>query len=505
MMRRKSVWVRIAVLVLAVAHASLCCAEASPETSENVDGSGEAFAESCVYLRVANYPYDQSRPWKRLDLERRSAYGCAVSEYEVITTTQDLKDVTHVEARQKGGSDFIPAQVKVIDYESDLCLISLDAERMIKPLEPVTFSEEYREGAQVEFHWLAGEGSLIHGRGYIDIVRAQKSQLSYAAFLTYMVSNTSMGADSGRLFCMDGKPIGLGSWYDKSSGRAGLVPASVINQFLADVADGEYTGFPALGFKAEGLLDPTVRRHLKIPDAIHSGCYVTEVHSIGTGSEELRPGDVILAIEGETIDAYGRFDHRLFRRISLSHLITSRTVGDVITFDVWRDGSQQQVEVAATNFLASDMPVPYYEYGRRPEYVVLGGCVFQKLTRQYLTQWGSDWAGKVSSHLYRYYHNSSFAPSPDRRDIVLLSRVLPADINLGYQDLSQLVVSHVNGRKITRMRDLVEALEPGSLNRYHVISFENDNPTLVILREGLAQADAAIAASYGVTELSYVE
>ena len=92
----------------------------------------------------------------------------------------------------------------------------------------------------------------------------------------------------------------------------------------------------------------------------------------------------------------------------------------------------------------------------------------------------------------------AFKPTAQRREIVILSYVLPAQINLGYNDLAQIVVSKFNGMPISRLSDIVRAqkLNPGA--KYDVVEFELDNPTVVIPRQQLPQADAMIATNYGI-------
>ena len=97
----------------------------------------------------------------------------------------------------------------------------------------------------------------------------------------------------------------------------------------------------------------------------------------------LKAGDVVLAIDGKEIDAYGKFLYPAYDRIMFHHLITSHKIGDDIVFDIWRDGAKQQLRVQAKNFDVGEMLVPFYEYGEQPEYVVTGGFVFQKLTRPF--------------------------------------------------------------------------------------------------------------------------
>jgi hypothetical protein len=229
-----------------------------------------------------------------------------------------------------------------------------------------------------------------------------------------------------------------------------------------------------------------------------NGVFVRDVYNIGTGSDSLKPNDVILAIDGKELDAYGKFLHPAYDRILFYHLITGHKIGDDILFDIWREGASQKLHVQAKNFDVDQMLVPYYEYGQQPKYVVSGGFVFQKLTRQYMTNWGKDWDGKVTPHLLHYLRDMAFKPTVQRKEIVILSYVLPAQINLGYTDLAQCVVSTYNGMPISRISDIVMAQKLNPDSKYDVVEFEMDKPTVVIPRQQLQQADTLISTNYGV-------
>jgi hypothetical protein len=268
-----------------------------------------------------------------------------------------------------------------------------------------------------------------------------------------------------------------------------------------------------VGFSTEELLDPATRAYRKMPETMKNGVHVTDVYNMGTGSPSISPGagdslkagDVILAIDGKDLDAYGRFLHPAYDRILFHHLITSHKIGDSIAFDIWREGGRHQLHIAAKNFDVGRMLVPYYEYGRQPEYVVTGGFVFQKLTRSYLANWGEEWTGRVTPHLLHYFRDMAFKPTVQRREIVILSYCLPAQINLGYTDLAQLVVSKFNGMPISRIGDIIMAQKLNPDSKYDVVEFELDNPTVVIPRYQLSQTDAAIATNYGIRKLVNVE
>ncbi len=485
--------------LLLVAHclsvAALIVIPATARASE--DRTREAMKESLVYLEVSSYGYDQLRPWRNTDVMQKGGVGCAVGGNEVITPAWNLTDASLVKARRLGQNEYIPATIKVIDYEIDLALVELEPNALKKPLKPLKFADKFQRGNKLNFYWLNSGGNLTTGQGYLDRAEVRRSLTSYASFLNYVVSNTSQGTSIGQVYCDGSTPVGIACWNDDTT-EAGLIPAVVINNFLSNAKEPNYAGVPAVGFAVDELLDPAMRAYLKMPPALEDGVLVTDVYNIGTGTELLKSNDVILAIDGKVIDAYGKYQDRTYDKLSFYHLIVSHKIGDEIAFDIWRDGARQQIKVPAKNFDVREMLVPYYEYGRQPEYVVTGGFVFQKLTRPYLANFGQDWAGRVTPHLFYYYRYMSFKPTVQRRDIVILSYCLPAPINIGYNDLAQRVVSLVNGMPISRIGDVIKAQRLNPDSEFDVVEFELDNPTVVIPRRQLPQADMLITTNYGI-------
>ena len=229
------------------------------------------------------------------------------------------------------------------------------------------------------------------------------------------------------------------------------------------------------------------------------------MHNLGTGCQELKSGDVILTIDGLELDAHGRYIDPKFGQIGFPHLISRRKIGESLQFEIWRDGKKETLAVKTQNFSAHEMLVPYYEFDRQPKYIVTAGFVLQRLTRPYLMKWGGDWQGKVDPHIYHYLRDKSYKPSEQRKEIVILSHVIPADINLGYHSLRQEVVKSVNGKTITCLQDVLEAQKLNPDSRYDVIEFEHSNPTVVIDRNQLAQANALISQRYGIEKLFNIQ
>ena len=106
----------------------------------------------------------------------------------------------------------------------------------------------------------------------------------------------------------------------------------------------------------------------------------------------------------------------------------------------------------------------------------------------------------LSDELIRYFEGEL----DERRDIVILSYVLPAEINIGYTGLGQRVVSKFNGMKIRSMADVVKAQKLNPESKCDIIEFEMDSPTIVISREQLAAANTFVSRNYGIEKLSNV-
>ncbi len=463
----------------------------------------EEMKESLVYLEISSYGYDQLRPWKNTDVEQKSGVGCATGAYHVITPAWNVTDAKLIRAKVSGQNDYIGVTIKTIDYEVDLALLELDAKMMKKPLRPLRFDDKFERGAKLNYYWLNPDAEITTGQGYMDRAELLRSAVSYSHLLNLIVTNTSQETGIGQVFCEGMRVLGISCW-SKGTNEAGLIPSVIIKSFLSRAKNINYPGVPVTGFATEALLDPAMRKYLKLPSNISNGVLVTKVYNIGTGSDLLKKNDVILEIEGEEIDAYGKFLHHTYDRIGYQYLISNQKIRDNINFDVWRDGSRQEIRLQAKNFDVGEMFVPFYEWGQQPEYVVIGGYVFQKLTRAYLTNWGKDWEGKVTPHLFHYYNDMAFKPTLQRREIVILSYVLPSQINLGYTDLSQVVVSKFNGMPISRIGDIIKAQKLNPDDKYDVVEFELDNPKLVIPRQQIQQANTIVSNNYGITKLVHI-
>jgi len=133
---------------------------------------------------------------------------------------------------------------------------------------------------------------------------------------------------------------------------------------------------------------------------------------------------------------------------------------------------------------------------QEPEYVIMGGLVFQPLTIPYLQSWGGDWNRKAPFRLAYATREDATAENPS---YIVLSVILPDPVNIGYQDARYMIIDKFNGQKVRTLQDLLAAKE-NPHDGYHLIEFkEGDSLQRLIL--DAAETDAAterVLKRYGI-------
>jgi hypothetical protein len=126
--------------------------------------------------------------------------------------------------------------------------------------------------------------------------------------------------------------------------------------------------------------------------------------------------------------------------------------------------------------------------------------VFQELNLSYLQAWGDEWQERAPRRLVVEYSLRSVreaGSAPER--VLVISRVLPDSVNLGYQDLGSTIVSRVNGRDVHTLDALREALRKPQRG-FHVIDLlpGGGRQRLVFSADEISDANRRIAERFDV-------
>ena len=318
------------------------------------------------------------------------------------------------------------------------------------------------------------------------------------------------GNSGGPVFDETGQVVGVASAHLRAASNVGyIIPSKIVANFLQMCRDemqvkieDRFSGLGALVVReeSESTLDPkhvpgipnlaiqgsqgleskALRRHLGLTELDLSGGVriVGHVDSItgqkrkdpeegdvkpnteekedteGTdNTEKLQGDDVLLGINGCDIGMDGTIqlsDTRPDERINYRSLVTCQRVGSKVKLDVLRKKQRKELEVVLdmSRFIVSQ----YDDYDALPLYCVVGGCVFSPLTLPLMQEKKS----KSPSNLSRFYKDQR--PIGSTEQILVLSKVLNDDVNVGYHGWKNLVLKSVNGYEPTNIQELVAIL-----------------------------------------------
>jgi len=310
---------------------------------------------------------------------------------------------------------------------------------------------------------------------------------------------TSADAGDSDVVVAAGQVVGLAT--SKSGETAAAIAAPVLRQFLASAGRASYPGFARAGIGWQELTNPALRQSLGLRPE-EGGVRLTRVLPHGPAADILEAGDVLLEIAGVPLDPSGQFEHPRYGRQSFGLILTDgRGPGDTLEVKILRGGERKTVALVLSRMPTDEDRVPAYVVGRGPDYAVLGGLVFQDLSGPYLSTWG-DFNRRAPPRLLIANERDGLLPTPERPRIVLLSSVLPDAVNLGYQDLRDLIVDRVNGRIVGKLEDVRQAFRQPQ-GGFHVIEFlPGQGPARIVLDAAEAEASAPrVRAAYGVPNL----
>ncbi|MEO6847328.1 MAG: PDZ domain-containing protein, partial [Chthoniobacterales bacterium] len=349
--------------------------------------------------------------------------------------------------------------------------------------QPIPLDLDVKLGDSVETLQVENNGSVVSTPGTISSVMVGTYPVEDVALLLFRITLPLQYRDNSFVLpaVRKGKLAGILMRYDIRAQFADLIPSPVIQHYLKALDKAPYQSFPRAEISFSGLRDPQLRKYLGITaDLANRGIYITNVIPNGPAAQAgIKAGDVLLAVNGQPLDADGNYNHPLYGLIPFSYLTSTEAfAGQKIPFTIFRKGKTQDISVQVAPRDIDKMISPPYSIDKAPPYYILGGLVFQELSKSYLHEWGKNWQREAPKKLV-YYDQYQQELAPDRGKIVILNQVLANEAAYGYNELNNLIVKSVNGKPIKSLRDLADAVNT-PVNGYHRIEFE-DEPSVIYL------------------------
>jgi len=482
-------------ICVALGFVRLSCAEPEPTPKDERTPKEEPAPpeQKCSVVRVnaTNQTFDFFRPWSKLAPFSRRGLGAVIDGGKILVTAELVTSSNYIELEKSDGGEKSVATVDVIDYEANLATLTAADPKFLQNLQPLKTTTDVKTGDTLSVLQMESNGTPVSTKALVTSVEVGRYAIEDSGYLMFRLSCPLQFRENSFMLPIvkNDKLAAILMRYDNRSQTVDAIASPVIEHFLSAAAQVPYKGFPRAGIGFSPTRDPQLRRYLKLQDS-DGGVYINQVDRNGPAAKSgIQEGDVLLAIDDKQVDPDGNYLHAIYGKLSITHLTTTEAYpGQKVVMTILRNGAREKISVELFRRSPGDYVVEPYSIGKAPKYYILGGLVFQELTRQYLREWGNNWLKDAPQRLV-YYDRFQSDLFPEKRKIVFLSQILPTRDTVGYEQISNLVVKKLNGREILDLDQFAEAATH-PVAGYHKIEFEDD-PHQIYLDAGRVEQDAA--------------
>src|SRR5437868_14309267 len=347
-----------------------------------------------VRVNVTGQAYDYFRPWQKQAPFSKRALGAVLSKGRVLVTADLVTNQNYVELERAESGEKTAANVQVIDYEANLALLEPTEKNFLDGIAPLDIAGDTVVGDRLAAWQLEQTGALVATEGLVTTIQMTKYPADVSQFLTYRISLPMQYRENSYTIPLvkNNKLAGLLLRYDPRSQLIDAIPAPIITHFLKEAEGEHYQGFPGVGFSFFPTRDPQLRKYSG-QTGKPGGVYITnDEPNMPAMKVGMQVGDIVLAVGKHEIDQNRNYVDPLYGKIDFTNLTSSHSyAGDVISFQIQREGKPMELKVTLEHRDAKDYVSPPYALDEAPKYLVLGGLIFQELSRQYLKEWGPNW------------------------------------------------------------------------------------------------------------------
>lgn len=469
--------------ILLILVAGMCLAQASP------------VAKSLVRIEATSQDPDYKAPWNPGEVGGGVGAGFIISGNRIMTNAHVVSNARFLTVSKEGDPKPRPARVLFIAHDCDLALLAVDDAGFFKGTAALDFGGiPAIESVVSVYGYPIGGNRLSVTQGIVSRIDFQTySHSGMDSHLTIQIDAAINPGNSGGPVMQAGKVVGVafqGYSGDVAQNVGYMIPTPVIRRFLKDISDGHYDRYVDLGLSYQTLFNPAARRALGLKDD-DLGVLVGSVYGGGSSEGIVKPGDVLLAIDGLPIssDATIPMDDD---SVPLAEVVERKFKGGSVTLDVLRDGKPEQLKIPLNG------PWPFNlhsnAYDEDPRFVVFGGLIFQPVDQNFMSAHRPE--DLRLRYLFDFYVEDKIYK--DHPELIVLSGILADPVNVFANDSRYGVVDEINGRKIRRLADVAEEFaKPAD---YYVIKMAGAGRPIVLERKAVEAARERILSRYAVTK-----
>ncbi|MCI0498662.1 MAG: serine protease [Planctomycetales bacterium] len=479
--------VSLLVLSAAILSGGLCVAQESG-----------TYEQSVVMILAVNQEYDYATPWKKGPMGRGVGSGFIIEGNRILTNAHNVANQRYLEVKKQNLAQRYPAQVVFVGHDCDLALLAVADPTFFEGTAPLEFGGLPKVNSMVQTCGFPVGGQQISiTKGVVS--RLETSVYGHSQSAQHLAVQTDAAinpGNSGGPVLQDGKVVGVAFQGLQSADNIGfMIPTTIIAHFLKDVQDGTYHGFGTMGVSMfPGLHNPSYKKYLKVPDE-DDGVVITHVLLNSTAYGILEKGDVITKIDDFNIDNDGliMIDGLL---LELTEAMDRKQVGETLQITGYRGGEKIQKEISIA---LNKTILPWNrQYDTKPAYRIFAGLTFVQLNRNFLEDWGQNWVSAVPFELrYLFVDSNLLNKDSARKEYVVLSEILPDEVNAYLEGYKNQVVESINGIRINELGDLDKAFQEDK-NGFWVVKFLNNDSSMVVNAEQAKLRQPAILEQYQI-------
>lgn len=457
-------------------------------------------AESLVRIEATSQEPNYKAPWSPGEVSSGVGAGFIVQGDRILTNAHVVSNASFLTVNKEGDPKPYAAKVLYVAHDCDLALLSVDK------------AEFFNGTTALELGDIPAIESLVSVYGYpiggkrLSVTRGIVSRIDFQTYshsgmdshLTIQIDAAINPGNSGGPVMQKGKVVGVafqGYSGDVAQNVGYMIPTPVVKRFFKDVEDGRYDRYVDLALTDFSLFNPAARRALglKVDDV---GVWVGTVYGGGPSDGLIKPGDVLMAIDGLRISSDGMIDID-GGTVPFTEIVERKFKGDSIVLDILRGGQPQQVHIPLKESWPFSLQSKAYD--EKPQFVVFGGLVFQPVDKNFMDAYKP---GNLRlDYLFDFFVEDEIYR--ERPQLVVLSNILADAVNAYAKDFLFGVVDEINGQKIRRISDVASAFAKTS--DYYVIQMLGIGRPLVLERKAVEEARSRILQRYGVTSEQYLK
>ena len=435
--------------------------------------AGEEIKDSIVKIYSVNNKYNYHEPWAMKGQNTSHGSGSIIGGRRILTNAHVVSDHMFIQVRRAGQAKKYTGKVEIVGHETDLAIVRVEDESFFLGATPLEIGDlpDLKDSVSV-YGFPDGGDKLSLTEGIVSRVEHNSYAHSGAYLLACQIDASINSGNSGGPVIKDGKIVGV-AFQSLQSVRYNnigyMVPAPVVKHFMKDIVDDRHNGTPGLGVSMQQMENPDLRKSFRM-EKEQTGVLVSRVYPDSPAKGILKRGDVILSVEKTRVENDGTIEFRRGERTFFTYPLQQKQIDDYVNLNVLRAGKEESLTIPLTQAVDFERLVPHRQYDISPTYYIIGGLVIEPLTLNYLLEFGRNWRVEAPTELINYYFNGE--PLDERRQVLVLVKVLADEINIGYHASQNVVISSVNGKRVANMKGLVDAFEAHQ-GAYHVIEDTN--------------------------------